>query len=116
MINTVVLLEGLGMFSRENCVAICSALVPLNLSVTIATLVFLYQRRPVQHLQRSAAIASVFALILCLHVSSWFVIGVITPVTFILFGLALTCLTLNWGAVYVQPWVNGWLNANLGQP
>lgn len=112
--NTVVL-EGLGMFSRENCVAICSVLVPLNLGVTIATLVFLYQQRSVQHLRLSAAIASLLAITLCLHVSSWFIIGVITPVTFILFGLALTCLTLNWGAVYVQPWVNGWLNANLGR-
>ncbi|MGB0563754.1 MAG: hypothetical protein ACPGVO_18440 [Spirulinaceae cyanobacterium] len=91
----MMILNGLGEFSRANCVAICSVLVPLNLGWTIATLIGCYLQRPLRQLQTSTAIAAVFALILCLHVSSWFVIGVVTPVTFVLLTLALTCCLLN---------------------
>ncbi|MEM8641977.1 MAG: hypothetical protein AAGG51_24660 [Cyanobacteria bacterium P01_G01_bin.54] len=94
------ILAGLGEFSRANCVAICAVLVPLNLGLTLTTLIGCYFQRPLQQLQRSGAIAAFFALILCLHVSSWFLIGVVTPVTFILLTLALTCWLLNGVAVY----------------
>lgn len=116
----------LGNFSRIHCVAICSVLVPLNLGITLTTLFWLYCQRSLRQLTTNAAIATGLALILCLHVSSWFVIGVVTPVTFILFGLALTCLVCNWGAVYGAA-VYGdaiargilssrsWLNARLAQ-
>ncbi|NEO84684.1 MAG: hypothetical protein F6J87_10580 [Spirulina sp. SIO3F2] len=100
------LLDGLGDFSRTYCVGLCSVLVPLNLGVTLTTLFWLYRQRPLRQLTTNAAIATALALVLCLHVSSWFVIGVVTPVTFILFGLALTCLLCNWGAVYGSYWLN----------
>lgn len=82
-------------FSRDHCVAICSFLVPANLMTTIATLVLVIRNQPLLKIRWLMGIASVFALILFLHVSTWFIIGVITPVTFILFGLGATCLIIN---------------------
>ena len=82
-------------FSRNNCVAICSFLVPANLFTTIATLGFVIFNQPLVKIRWSMRIASIFAIALFLHVSTWFIIGVITPVTFILFGLGATCLAIN---------------------
>ncbi|MEO1671425.1 MAG: hypothetical protein AAFR77_11670 [Cyanobacteria bacterium J06631_2] len=86
-------------FSRHNCVAICSFLVPANLITTITTLVLVVQGQSLTKLKWSKGIASVLAIALFLHVSTWFMIGVITPVTFILFGLGSTCLIVNLVAV-----------------
>ena len=47
----------------------------------------------------SKRIASIFAIALFLPVSTWFIIGVVTPVTFILFGLGTTCMMINMLAV-----------------
>lgn len=82
-------------FSRHNCVAICSFLVPANLIATIVTLTLVATERSLSTMRWSRAIASIFAVTLFLHVSTWFIIGVITPVTFILFGLGATCLLVN---------------------
>ncbi|MCC0177946.1 hypothetical protein I4641_13250 [Waterburya agarophytonicola K14] len=82
-------------FSRQHCVAICSFLVPANLLMTIATLVLIIKNQSLVKILWSMGIASVLAIALFLHVSTWFIIGVITPVTFILFGLGTTCLTIN---------------------
>ena len=82
-------------FSRQNCVAICSFLVPANLITTITTLGLVIMNRSLLQISWSIGIASVFATTLFLHVSTWFIIGVITPVTFILFGLGTTCLIVN---------------------
>jgi len=92
-------LQPLFEFSRLHCVAICSFLVPANLLATIATLVFVVRDRPVTKMLWSKRIAAVFAIALFLHVSTWFIIGVVTPVTFILFGLGSTCLLINIVAV-----------------
>ncbi|MEL6927801.1 MAG: hypothetical protein AAFO95_04100 [Cyanobacteria bacterium J06600_6] len=86
-------------FSRNHCVAICSFLVPANLLATIATLVFVIQDQPIAKMRWSQRLASVLAIALFLHVSTWFIIGVVTPVTFILFGLGSTCLLINIVAV-----------------
>jgi len=82
-------------FSRSNCVAICSFLVPANLITTIATIALVIMNQPLFKIRWSMGIASIFATTLFLHVSTWFIIGVITPVTFILFGLGTTCLIIN---------------------
>jgi hypothetical protein len=89
-------------FSRDRCVAICSFLVPANLLLTIQTLVLIARDRAQILIQSSVAIATVLAVILVLHVGTWFSIGVITPVTFILLTLASTCLTLNFWAIANQ--------------
>ena len=86
-------------FSRHNCVAICSFLVPANLITTIVTLILVVTEQSVSKMRWSRAIAILFAATLFLHVSTWFVIGVITPVTFILFGLGATCFVVNMLAV-----------------
>ena len=89
------LFEPIFEFSRHNCVAICSFLVPANLFTTITTLVLIVKRQPLSLVSWSMGVASVFAVTLFLHVSTWFAIGVVTPVTFILFGLGTTCLCIN---------------------
>jgi hypothetical protein len=86
-------------FSRQNCVAICSFLVPANLLTTITTLVLVATGQSLSKMRWSKRIASVLAIALFLHVSTWFMIGIITPVTFILFGLGSTCLVINLIAV-----------------
>ena len=87
--------EPLFEFSRHNCVAICSMLVPANLIATITTLVLVIKGRSRSKMLWSTGIASVMAIALFLHVSTWFIIGIVTPVTFILFGLGTTCLLIN---------------------
>lgn len=91
-------LEPIFEFSRHNCVAICSFLVPANLITTVATMVFVTSQS-LSKMLWSQRIASVLAVTLFLHVSTWFIIGVVTPVTFILFGLGTTCLITNLLAV-----------------
>ena len=99
-------LEPIFEFSRHNCVAICSFLVPANLVATTTTVVLTLKQQSLSTIRWSTAIASVLALTLFLHVSTWFIIGVITPVTFILLGLGTTCLGVNALAIiYRQPLV-----------
>ncbi len=81
--------------SRIHCISICTFLVPAILITTLQSiLLVIFQRR-----QTSLSISillSVSAIAFMLfHVSTWFVIGVVTPVTFILLGLSLSCLTIN---------------------
>ncbi|MBE9044150.1 hypothetical protein IQ255_06980 [Pleurocapsales cyanobacterium LEGE 10410] len=92
-------LEPIFEFSRHNCVAICSFLVPTNLIATVATLILIVRERSVSQILWSKRIASVLAITLFLHVSTWFIVGVVTPVTFILFGLGTSCLVINQMAV-----------------
>ena len=88
-------LEPIFEFSRQNCVAICSFLVPANLLATFLTSILFWMQRPLSQIKISAALTVIFALTLFLHVATWFIIGVITPVTFILAGLG----ALGFGAV-----------------
>ena len=88
-------LEPLFQFSRHYCVAICSILVPANLIATIATITLAFTRQKLIKMRWSSAIAATLAITLFLHVSTWFIIGIITPVTFILFGLGTSCLAVN---------------------
>ena len=88
-------LQPLFEFSRQNCVAICSFLVPANLIATIATLVLVMTDKSPFRIRWSMGIGSILATALFLHVSTWFIIGVITPVTFILFALGTTCLAID---------------------
>lgn len=92
-------LQPLFEFSRQNCVAICSFLVPAILLTTITTLVLVATGQSLTRMRWSGGMASVLAIALFLHVSTWFMIGIITPVTFILFGLGSTCLVVNLIAV-----------------
>jgi hypothetical protein len=88
-------------FSRDRCIAICAFLVPANLLWTLQTLSLVARNRSQVTIRWSVAIATALAAILVVHVGSWFAIGVVTPVTFILLGMASTCLALNfWTTIY----------------
>lgn len=88
-------LEPIFQFSRNNCVAICAFLVPANLITTAQTSILLFSQRSPFQVRLSATIAIAFALTLFLHVATWFIIGVVTPVTFILATLGTTCIATN---------------------
>lgn len=87
------LVHCLGEFSRQNCLAICAALVPLNLLATLGTMILAYGHSPWRW--ATGAIALTFAHLLILHVVSWWVVGVVMLPTFILPLLALLCLGIN---------------------
>jgi hypothetical protein len=90
-------------FSRQHCVAICAFLVPANLLTSLQTLICLFLNRPFLQIRFVATLAIVFAASLFLHISTWMAIGVVTPVTFILFSLGMSCLVFNLVAInYAQ--------------
>jgi hypothetical protein len=92
-------------FSREHCVAICAFLVPLNLLITIQTLILATLNRPLSQIKRSVGISLPFALILILHVGTWLMVGVIHPFTFVLLVLATICFGMI-GAFMMSESVN----------
>lgn len=87
-------------FSHTHCVSICSALVPLNLLGTLQTLLLTGYSRPMSQIWKSAGFAIACALLMALHVLTWFIIGVIMIQTFVLLSLGLVCLGLNLWAVW----------------
>ncbi|APB33469.1 hypothetical protein GlitD10_1149 [Gloeomargarita lithophora Alchichica-D10] len=87
-------------WSREYCIAICGTFVPLMFLLTGATVLGLWFPFPRRWMTLTASLAGGCGLLLCLHVLSWFRIGVVHPVTFILVGLSLLCGTVNAGAVW----------------
>ncbi|OUL30220.1 hypothetical protein BV372_22085 [Nostoc sp. T09] len=82
-------------FSRANCVSICAFLVPANLLATVLTIILTALHRPLHQIWQAAGFASIFALIMVMHVYSWFAIGVVMLPTYILLWLAITCLLAN---------------------
>jgi hypothetical protein len=89
-------------FSRNNCVTICAFLVPANLIATISTMILAALHRPLSQVSQSAAVAGFFAVIMILHVYTWFAIGIVAIPTYILLWLAITCLFTNLGAFLFQ--------------
>lgn len=89
----------LGEFSRNNCVSICAFLVPANLLGTLLSLIFLVVKPSSFKLLTSATVTTLLAIILCLHVATWWIIGVIQAPTFILLALATVCISLNIWAI-----------------
>lgn len=82
-------------FSRNNCVGICAFLVPANLLSTLLTIILAVIGRPTFQIWQAASFASIFGLLMVLHVYSWFVVGVVMSPTYILLALAITCLLIN---------------------
>ncbi|MDZ7957449.1 MAG: hypothetical protein RMY34_06030 [Aulosira sp. DedQUE10] len=89
-------------FSRANCVSICAFLVPANLLATLLTIILTVIHRPLHQVWQSAGLASIFALIMVMHVYTWFAIGVVMLPTYILLWLAITCLITNVAAIIWQ--------------
>jgi len=84
------LIHWLADFSRGNCIGICSALVPSILLGTTFCGGLAYFRQARWLINTAFAFTLMACGMMLLHVASWFSIGVVTPVTFILLGLSLT--------------------------
>ncbi|MBD2435251.1 hypothetical protein [Nostoc sp. FACHB-110] len=89
-------------FSRTNCIGVCAFLVPANLIATLLTIIFTFLRRPIYQVQVLVGATSIFAVVMILHVYSWFMAGVVMAPTYILLSLALTCLVINFGAIFIH--------------
>lgn len=88
-------------FSRSHCIAICSFLVPINLLLTLWTLLLVGWQQPVPQVYFSAIFTSLFAFTLLLHDFTWFSIGVVMAPTYILLALACVCFSLSlWAIVH----------------
>lgn len=88
-------LNSLSEFSRANCIALCAFLVPANLLLTLYVLVISALGRPQVQINRAAAIACIPAIVMILHVWTWFAVGVVMPPTYILLFLGTLCLSIN---------------------
>lgn len=86
-------------FSCTHCIAICAVLVPANLLATLQTLLFVWFGRPLEQIYCITAAASLYALVLILHVVAWLAIGVVMLPTFILSFLGGLCLLINFSAI-----------------
>ncbi|MBW4473789.1 MAG: hypothetical protein KME45_25940 [Stenomitos rutilans HA7619-LM2] len=86
-------------FSHHYCVAICAALVPANVLATLCAIVLVGLKRPVVQVWQASGLGSVFALLMVLHVLTWFIIGVVMLPTFVLLLLGASCLSINLWAV-----------------
>jgi hypothetical protein len=85
--------------SRNHCVAICTFLVPINLLLTLWTILLVVRFRPLIQVYLSVLIASFLALTLLLHDFTWFSIGVVMAPTYILLVLACVCIGFNLWAI-----------------
>jgi len=85
--------------SRDYCVGICAFLVPANMIITTQTMIFTGCHRPKWQSITTAIAAFTYAIILLLHVWTWFMIGVVMAPTFILIFLAVVCLGINLWAI-----------------
>ncbi|NJL91074.1 MAG: hypothetical protein HC916_15770 [Coleofasciculaceae cyanobacterium SM2_1_6] len=92
-------LHTLCQLSRSHCVGICAFLVPANMIITSQTLIFTGFRRPHWQLLTTAIASFTYAIILLLHVWTWFLIGVVMAPSFILLFLSIVCLGINFWAI-----------------
>jgi hypothetical protein len=93
--------DTLAELSRTHCIALCAVLVPVNLIATSVTMLLSALRCPVSQVWQSAGIASIFAVLMLLHIWTWFMVGVVMAPTYILLWLASTCLLANLGSIVV---------------
>lgn len=92
-------LNSLLAFSHTHCIAICAVLVPFNLLTTLVTLILVGTDRP-SHVWQSTGLAIAGAVLMLLHVLTWLLVGVVRIPTFVLFTLAMSCLSLNGWALW----------------
>jgi hypothetical protein len=88
-------------FSRTHCLTICAVLVPANLLATLQTLLFVWFWRPIGQVYWITTVASLYALLLLLHVITWLAIGVVMLPTYILSFLGCLCLLINFSAMAI---------------
>jgi hypothetical protein len=88
-------LNSIAEFSRCHCIGICAVLVPTNLFLTIATMLSTALGRSTNTIYTTVALSILPAIVLLLHVMTWWAIGIVMLPTYILPVLAMTCLTIN---------------------
>jgi hypothetical protein len=86
--------SSLAVFSRSHCGAICAFLIPANIGLASAVLAVTVMDRPQQRI-RLLQCSGLAAIAMGLHVGTWLAVGVIHLFTFVLLGLALTCLVVD---------------------
>lgn len=105
-------LTALMAFSHTHCTSICALLIPALLVASTQVMLFSALGRSQTQVRLMAAVSCLYALVLVLHILTWFVIGVILPATFLLLLLAIACSTLSlWIGLHPQPlhqWVQQW--------
>ena len=89
-------------FSRVYCIGICAFLVPANLAATSLTVIFTVLHPPAAQVWQAAGIGSIFALVMILHVFTWFMVGMVMAPTYILVCLGSICLGANLGAILLR--------------
>lgn len=88
-------------FSRTHCLGICAFLVPANLLTSGVILGLVGWGYAGWLCWAIGGLSSLWAVLMLLHVLSWFAIGVVQMPTFVLCGLALVCLGINlWTIVW----------------
>jgi hypothetical protein len=88
-------LNSIAEFSRCHCIGICAVLVPTNLLLTISTMRLTALGRSTSTIYATVVLSIFPAIVLLLHVMTWWAIGVVMLPTYILPILAITCLTIN---------------------
>ena len=85
-------------------------------------MLWIWLHRPLRQVQITAGVAGFYALLLLLHVFTWFAIGVVMAPTFILIFLSSVCIAINLCAVlYSQKWTQEfgrqvWMPASAAEP
>ena len=85
-------------FSRCHCIAICGGLVPFNLILSFLTLVYVARQASPNLIQKNAIAVYGGVTLMVLHVSTWFLVGVVMIPTFLLPAFGAVCVVINlWG-------------------
>jgi hypothetical protein len=87
-------LSSIAEFSRCHCIGICAFLVPTNLCLASVTMLLTALNRSPQLVHTTIWLGVLPAIVLLLHVATWWSIGVVMLPTFILPLLATTCLAI----------------------
>lgn len=88
----------LAVFSRAHCGAICAFLIPANLALATSVVAATVINPPSsQRNQRNhfLGLSIAAAAVMSFHVGTWLAIGIVHLFTFILLGLAFTCMAVD---------------------
>jgi hypothetical protein len=102
-------LNSIAEFSRCHCIGICAVLVPTNLLLTIGTMLSTALGRSTSTIYATVGLSILPAIVLLLHVLTWWSIGIVMLPTYILPVLAIACLMINTCAVINPQQMGHWL-------
>jgi hypothetical protein len=85
----------LAVFSRAHCGAICAFLIPANLALATAVVASTVINPPSSQRNRFLGLSIAAAAVMSFHVGTWLAIGIVHLFTFILLGLAFTCMAVD---------------------